>query len=80
MPYDLLEKKIKAIPAEYMKEIEDFVDFIFQKLLNNSAKRNVRKFGVAKGKIRIPNDIDSCNDEIADMFGINGCEKIPTKR
>ena len=27
-------------------------------------------FGIAKGKFKIPDDIDECNDEIARMFGI----------
>ena len=27
-------------------------------------------FGIAKGKYKIPDDIDECNDEIAKMFGV----------
>ncbi len=27
-------------------------------------------FGIAKGKFKVPDDIDECNDEIARMFGI----------
>ncbi len=27
--------------------------------------------GVAKGKFDVPDDIDFCNDEIAEMFGVN---------
>jgi hypothetical protein len=26
---------------------------------------------VAKGKFDVPDDIDECNDEIAEMFGVN---------
>lgn len=29
------------------------------------------KFGIAKGKFRIPDDIDGANEEIAKMFGVN---------
>ena len=27
-------------------------------------------FGIAKGKFKVPDNIDECNDEIARMFGI----------
>lgn len=30
-----------------------------------------RTLGIANGKYLIPDDIDECNDEIAEMFGIN---------
>ena len=29
-----------------------------------------RYFGCAKGELHYPNDIDFCNDEIAEMFGV----------
>ena len=29
-----------------------------------------RVIGIAKGKFKVPDDIDECNDEIARMFGI----------
>ena len=37
----------------------------------NSAKLQEQKnrVGVAKGKFVVPDDIDFCNDEIAQMFG-----------
>lgn len=72
MPIELPQEKVKAIPAEYVGEVSDFIDFILQKSLSSSVKRNVKKFGVAKGKFSIPDNIDSCNDEIAEMFGVNG--------
>ena len=34
-------------------------------------KRPSRSFGMAKGELRYPDDIDFCNDEIAEMFGVN---------
>lgn len=34
-------------------------------------KRPSRSFGMAKGELRYPDDIDFCNDEIARMFGVN---------
>lgn len=33
--------------------------------------RQARSFGMAKGELRYPDDIDFCNDEIAEMFGAN---------
>ncbi len=35
----------------------------------NNYKRK-RKLGIAEGKYDIPDDIDSLNDEIAEMFGV----------
>ena len=29
-----------------------------------------RKLGLADGKYMIPDDIDACNDEIIEMFGV----------
>ena len=72
MPIELLQEKVKAIPAEYVGEVSDFIDFILQKSLNTSVKRNVKKFGIARGQFCIPDNIDSCNEEIAEMFGVNG--------
>jgi hypothetical protein len=30
-----------------------------------------KRIGIAKGKFVVPDDIDVCNNEIADMFGMN---------
>jgi uncharacterized protein YlzI (FlbEa/FlbD family) len=30
-----------------------------------------RRIGIAEGKFVVPDDIDECNDEIAEMFGVN---------
>ena len=29
-----------------------------------------KRFGVAKGKLYVPDDIDFCNEEVADLFGV----------
>lgn len=39
---------------------------------NGSWKKEIgngRKYGIAKGKFAVPDDIDGCNAEIAEMFG-----------
>ena len=30
-----------------------------------------KRIGVAEGKFVVPEDFDDCNDEIAEMFGVN---------
>ena len=30
-----------------------------------------KRIGIAKGKFVVPDDIDECNEEIAEMFGVN---------
>ncbi len=34
------------------------------------SKTHKRTLGIANGKYTIPDDIDGCNDEIAEMFGV----------
>ena len=29
-----------------------------------------KRFGIAQGNLQVPDDIDFCNDEIADLFGV----------
>ncbi|MDE7227713.1 MAG: hypothetical protein K2N31_05300 [Treponemataceae bacterium] len=41
------------------------------KIETERPKRPLRSFGMAKGELRYPDDIDFCNDEIAEMFGVN---------
>lgn len=38
-------------------------------VLHVPEQRNIRKIGVAKGEFATPDNIDLCNEEIADMFG-----------
>ena len=38
---------------------------------DTSSSKNKRSFGMSKGKLQYPDDIDFCNDEIAEMFGVN---------
>lgn len=34
-------------------------------------KRPFRSFGMARNELRYPDDIDFCNDEVSEMFGVN---------
>ena len=29
-----------------------------------------KRFGISQGNLQVPDDIDFCNDEIADLFGV----------
>lgn len=40
-------------------------------LLKSESLRSFRSFGMAKGELQYPDDIDFCNDEIAEMFGVD---------
>ena len=72
MPYEVLEQKIKTIPAECVSEVADFIDFIVQRAAAQPRPLPPqRKFGIAKGELSYPDDIDFCNDEIAEMFGVD---------
>lgn len=51
--------------VELMKKIKASVEI-------SSEKENGIKYGIAKGKFTVPDDIDECNDEIAEMFGVLG--------
>lgn len=55
------EKEI--VIARYGKPVIRMVPFV--------AKPAQNRIGIAQGKINCPDDIDFCNDEIADLFGMN---------
>lgn len=59
LPDDRVEVIIEVMKG-FMKPLED----------RRNSPKNTR-IGVAKGKFVVPDDIDDCNDEIAEMFGVN---------
>lgn len=71
MPYTVLESKLKEIPEQYIPEIADFIDYIQFKARQYESQKKKPRLGAAKGKFVCPDDIDFCNDEIAEMFGVN---------
>jgi hypothetical protein len=44
---------------------------VMQGFITPVSDSNSKRIGVAKGKFDVPDDIDECNDEIAEMFGVN---------
>ena len=53
--------------------IQRFVKPAENQLTENTAQRKKRKLGILKGKKLIADgyDLDECNDEIAEMFGVD---------
>lgn len=53
--------------------IQRFVKPAENQLIEVKAQRQKRKLGILKGKKLIADgyDLDECNDEIAEMFGVN---------
>ena len=49
-----------------MKHDSDLSDNVTQ----STQRKNRRVLGLAEGKYSIPDDIDACNGEIAQMFGV----------
>ena len=76
MSYEVLEKQLKSLPEEYLEDVLNYVQLLQYKITvlgeKKEEKPNVaRRFGIAKGELHYPDDIDFCNDEIAEMFGVN---------
>ena len=59
----LSESKLKLI-IEIMKNFNNSPT-------KTSDIKTSKRIGIAKGKFVVPDDIDECNEEIAEMFGVN---------
>ena len=70
MPLELLQR-IKTLPEGYEQEIVDFLESILLKAAHDHRASSSRRIGIAKGELKYPDDIDFCNDEIAELFGVN---------
>ena len=67
-----LEKQISFISlSEQIALMAYLANEIKQKSDTVESPRKKRYFGMAKGEFEVPDDIDFCNDEIAEMFGVN---------
>jgi hypothetical protein len=44
---------------------------VMQGFITPIGNSDCKRIGVAKGKFIVPDDIDECNGEIAEMFGVN---------
>ena len=60
---------IDTLPEDSVKVL---IELIKRMTPNQSKPRSSKRtLGIAKGKYNIPDNIDECNGEIAEMFGLN---------
>jgi len=70
MPTAELEKLIESLDVESYSAVVKFATFLSESQGKpESSKRSIR-LGIAKDEFDVPDDIDGCNDEIAEMFGV----------
>lgn len=62
-------KKVVGLSDENLIFLSDMIDRFMKPNQNQEVK--TRRIGVAKGKFVVPDDIDECNNEIANMFGVD---------
>lgn len=72
MPYEVLEKKLQAVPEKYFSQVSSFLDIILSLANNNSTSSSKQQghpiLGLGKGLFTVPDDIHFADDEIQDMF------------
>lgn len=61
-----LIEKVKKLPAAFQKEVEDFVDSIFEKKINLSKIEKKRTLGLLKGKMKMSDDFDAPLEDFKD--------------
>lgn len=62
-------KKVVGLSDENLIFLSDMIDRFMKPNQNHEVK--TKRIGVAKGRFVVPDDIDECNDEIANMFGVD---------
>ncbi len=70
MNTSFLIEKIKQLPPHYQQEVEDFVDFIREKKLqqNGTNENKQRQFGLLKGKMWMSPDFDEPLEDFNDYM------------
>jgi hypothetical protein len=65
-----LLSKINTLPSEKRKEVEDFIDFLIQKLEREETKKPLtkRQFGYAKGFFKMSDDFDEPLEDFKDYM------------
>jgi len=61
-------EKIKMIPVAYQQEVEDFIDFILQKKVNNKEHQKKRTLGLLKGKMKMSDDFNAPLNDFKDYM------------
>jgi hypothetical protein len=67
----LQEQAMKLIASLPDDRVELIIQVMESFVTPVAAKAENKRIGIAKGKFIVPDDIDECNDEIAEMFGVN---------
>ena len=78
MSYATIIEKINLLPEDHLNEAEDLIEKLLLKIKSDSKNKtilnkdvkNKRKLGIADGKYAIPENIDTLNDDIAKLFGV----------
>ena len=65
-----LISKIDALPPEFQREVEDFIDFLQQKWSRDTNKKPLekRQFGYAKGFFKMSDDFDEPLEDFKDFM------------
>ncbi len=65
-----LISKIDALPPEFQREVEDFIDFLQQKWSRDTNKKPLekRQFGYAKGFFKMSDDFDEPLEDFKDYM------------
>lgn len=63
-----LMEKINNLPPKYRQEVEDFVDFIWEKKVPALSDKKERVSGQLKGKVRMSEDFDAPLDDLKDYM------------
>lgn len=63
---------ISLLPDDRVEIIIEVMKGFMEPVADKSEPAKKSRIGIAKGKFAVPDDIGECNDEIAEMFGVNG--------
>ena len=61
-------KKVAGLSDDNLIFLIDMIDKYMKPM--QAGKTASKRIGIAKGKFVVPDDFDDCNDEIAEMFGV----------
>ena len=62
---------IGLLPDDRVEIIIEVMKGFMKPLETKKNQSKSSRIGVARGKFTVPDDIDDCNEEIAEMFGVN---------
>ncbi len=71
MSVALEEKVIKKVVGLSDDNLIFLIDMIDKFMRPVQVETTYKRIGIAEGKFVVPDDFDDCNDEIAEMFGVN---------